>query len=135
MTSKLPVADSLLFTKRNILVELQQFHLTPEAYRYYKTLKDIIDNNSGFNAPLPAALVGNLFNSSDADECVLGRFTAASTSVRPLFIERIFIEENQLEDLLKTQPEGMEAPAVQVFTAPCQENRFRTSREPEGWID
>ena len=43
----LPVADVLLYTKENIVIELQQFSLTPKAYDYYRILKDIVDNNGG----------------------------------------------------------------------------------------
>lgn len=135
LISKLPVADILLFTKRNILVELQQFSLTPEAYRYYKTLKDLIDNNSGFNAPLPAALVGNLYNPADDEEIVLGRFTAASTRVTPVFIERVAVESEPLESIVKSQAEGEEVPPPIVITAPCIEGRYRTSKQPEAWQD
>ncbi len=133
LISQLPVADIALFTKRNILVELQQFSLSEEAYRYYKTLKDLIDNNSGFNAPLPAALVGNLSNAEDPEEIVLGRFTAAATSVRSVFIERIFVEEEPLEQIIIAQPEGDETPPPPVFFAPCIESRFRTSIQPAEW--
>lgn len=133
LISRLPVADIALFTKRNILVELQQFSLTEEAYRYYKTLKDLIDNNSGFNAPLPAALVGNLFNPDDPEEIVLGRFTAAAASIRSVFIERIFVEEEQLEPIIIAQPEGDETPPPPTFFAPCIDSRFRTSMQPANW--
>lgn len=133
LISRLPVADIALFTKRNILVELQQFSLSEEAYRYYKTLKDLIDNNSGFNAPLPAALVGNLFNPNDPEEIVLGRLTAAATSIRSVFIERIFVEEEQLEPIIIAQPEGDETPPPPTFFAPCIDSRFRTSTQPANW--
>src|SRR5690606_14002460 len=93
LVRNLAVGEVVLYTTRNILVELQQFSLSAPAYRYYKTLKDLIDNNSGLNAPLPAALVGNLYNPADSEDIVLGRFTAAATTVTPLFIERIFVEE------------------------------------------
>ncbi len=133
--TNLPVADIPLHTKRNVLVELQQFALSEKAYKYYRTLKDLIDNNSGFNAPLPAALVGNLYNPDEPEEVVLGRFTAAATSVMPIFIERINIEEEQLEPIIVGQAEGLETPAPQVFYAPCINSRYRTTSQPEGWRD
>ena len=134
-TRDLAVAEVPLYTKRNILIELQQLSLTASAFRYYQTLKDIIDNNSGLNAPLPAALVGNILNPDDAEEFVLGRFTAAPSTRNTVFIERFLIEEAALEPILITQPEGPETTAPQVLTAPCEESRLRTSIQPEGWID
>ncbi len=135
--AQLPVAEVLYYTKRDILVELQQFTLSEKAYEYYQTLKDIIDNNSGFNAPLPAALVGNMHNPDNDSEFVLGRFTVAATTTSKIWIDRTFIEEVPLEDELLTQPEGISepTPSPQVFTAPCSENRYRTGTRPEGWID
>ncbi len=135
-TTGLPVADILLYQKRNILVKLQQYTLGRDAYRYYKTLKDLVDNNSGFNAPLPAALLGNLYNPDNPDEYVLGRFTAAAQVSRDVFIERIGLEEAQLEDRIIGQAEeyGSVPPPV-TTSAPCISGPYRTAVEPEGWLE
>jgi hypothetical protein len=37
----------LLYTRQNIAVEIQQFALSSAAFQYFKTLKDLIDNNGG----------------------------------------------------------------------------------------
>lgn len=133
-TTGLPVADILLYQKRNVLVKLQQYTLGRDAYRYYKTLKDLVDNNSGFNAPLPAALLGNLYNPDNPDEYVLGRFTAAAQVSRDVFIERIGLEEAQLEDRIVGQAEeyGSVPPPV-TSSAPCLSGPYRTAVEPQGW--
>ena len=55
-----------------MVVVAQQWNLTPEAHEYYKVLKDILDNNSGLNAPPPAALIGNLFNPEDTEDFIFG---------------------------------------------------------------
>lgn len=41
----LPVADILLYNKRNIAVELQQYLLSESAYEYYRIIKDLVDNS------------------------------------------------------------------------------------------
>ncbi len=135
--SQLSVAEVPLINKRNILVELQQFSISASAHEYYRTLKDIIDDNSGFNAPLPAALVGNMSNPGNDEEFVLGRFTVAATTTTPIFIERIFIDGPPLETELFSSPEefGDGTPDPKVTTAPCGESRYRTSFRPEGWRD
>ena len=132
--AQLPVGEVLLYTNDNILIELQQFSISSNAYRYLKTLKDIVDNNNGFNSPLPAALVGNIYNPYDSEEFVLGRFTAASTSLVSKYVERIFIEEPQLEPRLVNSPEGLEVPIPVVITAPCYEGPYRTGIRPDGWL-
>ncbi len=131
----LPVAQVLLFTKEDILVELQQHSLSREAYRYFLTLKDLTENNAGFNAPLPATLIGNLSNPEDEKEFVPGRFTAAAATIRRIYIERQSIREDPLEPRIIPQQEGPEAPAPQVTTAPCVESFFRTRTIPTAWPD
>ncbi|MFX0555498.1 DUF4249 domain-containing protein [Maribacter sp. CXY002] len=136
--TNLPVGDILLNTKENMVVELQQFSLTPSAFEYYKVLKDIVDNSSGLNAPPPAALIGNLFNPEDLDEVVLGRFTAAASSVSSVFVERESITQAPLEtsDPIVLEPLiGSPYPPPATNFAPCEESKFRTAIEPNGWMD
>ena len=136
--NQLPIADVLLYTKADILIEVQQFSLSIAAYKYYKTLKDIIDNNGGFNAPPPAALIGNMFNPNDSEEFVLGRFTAASSSIASVFIDRSDISEALIEGsiIIQTETSPPVFPELSlVYTAPCVESRFRTGIRPEGWVD
>lgn len=136
--SGLEVGTLPLYTKENMVVEVQQFSLTPAAYKYYEVLKDIVDDASGFNAPPPAALIGNLYSVNDPEEFVLGRFTAAASSVANIFVERIYIDEGPLESLqpstISTEPtiaSPYPPPATQL--APCEESRYRTAIEPIGW--
>ncbi|AUP80442.1 DUF4249 domain-containing protein [Flavivirga eckloniae] len=141
----LEVADIPYYKKGNILVEIQQYSLSEAAYKYFKVLKDILDNSSGINAPPPAALIGNVFNPDDKNEIVLGRFTAASTTTKRLFIDRSNITESQIEPLPRevfretclistcTPQECEDMTCEPVKSAPCTENRFRTAFMPEGW--
>lgn len=143
--NNLPVAEVLLYTQENILVEVQQISLSEKAFDYYKVLNDLVDNNSGLNAPPPAALIGNVFNTSNSEEFVLGRFTAASSVIQTIFINRESISESVIEPsrpfksecnifcgiVICSSPEGCEFESIM----PCSESRFRTSIKPEGWID
>jgi len=135
-TTNLTVAEVPLYTKREILVELQQFSLTPSAYEYYKVLKDIVDNSAGFNAPPPAALIGNMTNVNDPNDFVFGRFTAASTATASIFINRNGIAEGPIEATIVeiTEPplNSPYPPPITLF-APCTETRFRTAIQPVGW--
>ncbi len=134
--SSLPIADVLLYTNENIVVEVQQLAISALAYEYLRALKDLVDNNSGLNAPLPAVLVGNLFNPQDPEEFVLGRFTAAASATEQIYIERIFIEEDQLEGRVFGifEDERVMSPPTTTNT-PCEESRFRTAVRPAKWED
>lgn len=131
-TSSLPVANILLKSKSNILVKIEQFSLTKSTYEYYKTIKDLIENNGGLNAPLPAALIGNMYNPQNSNEYVLGRFTATSASTKSIFIDRTQVEEFPIEKPIRS---SQEPPPDNVVEAPCEENRYSTLIQPEGWID
>lgn len=144
----LPIANVLLYTKNNILVEVQQFSIPPSTYEYYRVLKDLIDNNQGLNSPPPAALIGNVFNPNDDKEYVLGRFTAVAGSTKSIFIDRHDISESQIEVNPVRQFEvcdevcpreacvpGYSPACYEITRTTCEENRYRTAYAPEGWID
>lgn len=137
-------ANVLLYTKEDMVVELQQLNISPKAYEYYEVLKDIVDNNSGLNAPPPAALIGNLIDVDNDENFVFGRFTVASSSLAYLFIDRSGIDEAAIESTMLINREGCEVcppgsgcpiGCTPVPTAPCSETRYRTSLMPQGWID
>ncbi|MBM1104524.1 DUF4249 domain-containing protein [Aurantibacter crassamenti] len=145
IVQNLPVGDIQLYTTENLVVEVQQLSLTENTYDYYKVLKDIVDNNSGLNAPPPAALVGNMYNPEDEEEYVLGRFTAASSTTNSLYITRESIEESPLDPFNEFTSECEIFCGIQICHSPegcafesivpCSETRYRTAIKPEGWID
>lgn len=130
------VAKVPLYSKQKVLVEVLQLNITKEAYSYLKTLKDIVDNNSGFNAPLPSALIGNFYNNQNSDEPVLGRFTVASASYSSINISREKIAETAVDYFKSPQPEeyGDPLPPPLTYDAPCEENRNQTAIPPSEWI-
>ncbi len=132
----LSIGNLLLYTKENMVIEVQQIALTPAAHKYYKVLKDIVDNNSGINAPPPAALVGNMYNPDDSEDFIFGRFTAAATSTAAIYIERETITEDQIErtDELRFEDFGAPVPPPVTTTTPCSEKRYRTAIPPPGWV-
>jgi hypothetical protein len=136
MINKFPVGDLLLYTNEKMVVEVRQFSITPAAYDYFKVLKDVVDNNSGLNAPPPAALVGNLSNPDDDEDFVFGRFTAAATSSASLFINRDLIAESPIESsqvvVFEPQINSPYPPPITIV-APCSENKERTGVRPEKW--
>lgn len=136
IVSNLAIGDLLLYTRENMVVEVQQFSLTPAAHQYYKVLKDLVDNNSSFNAPPPAGLIGNMFDPNDSEKFIFGRFTVAAATKTSLFIDRSTITEEPLETRtsLNFEKFGDPVPSPSTTIAPCSETRFRTAIPPEAWI-
>ena len=129
-----------LISDNPFFVTVQQFNITQSAFNYYKTLKDVSENTSSLNAPLPTALIGNLFNPNNIEEFVLGRFTVASESNSSLFQNRKDLRDKVTNNasaygIKKIDPEiyGMPLPEPLTYFAPCEETRFRTAIEPQGW--
>ena len=132
------VGNALLFTKEDMVVEVNLFSISQSAYRYYKTLKDLVENNRGINAPPAAPLLGNMFNPNDDEDFVFGRFTAVATSQRYLFVDRSEIAEDQIERSygLILEPTLLSPlPPPPTISAPCSETRYRTAIQPPLWED
>ena len=123
------------YSNSDILVEILQLNITRKAFKYFKTIKDIVDNNSGFNAPLPSALIGNFYNVNDSEDPVLGRFTAAAGKSKSILIKRGGINAIFEAEYQYPQPEllGDPLPNPITYSAPCIEGRYRTAIKPLEW--
>lgn len=118
------------YRAQDILVELQQLSISESAFEYFSVINDLLTENTGLNAPPPAALFGNLYNPEDADEVVLGNFTAAAVSIKRIYIERETISDHPLTpDHDLTLENCLDCPT----TYPCMESFSRTSIKPTGW--
>ena len=130
IVSNLLVGKLPYISKQDVLIELIQFNISEEAYKYYKTIKDLVGNNSGLNAPLPTALVGNFYGITKPENTVLGRFTSGSSSLKSIFIERSNQTEQIIGEYLFLEPENFGDPIPDPITyfSPCNESNYRTSR-------
>ncbi|MAD30212.1 MAG: DUF4249 family protein [Flavobacteriaceae bacterium] len=127
--SKLLVGRVPYETKQNILVEVINLNISENAYNYYKAIKDLVDNNSGLNAPLPTALVGNFNGITNPESNVLGRFTAGSSEIKSVFIPRKQRTVRTLGNIKLPSPEayGDPIPNPMTYETPCEESVNRTA--------
>lgn len=127
--SKLLVGRVPYETKQDILVEVINLNISENAYNYYKAIKDLIDNNSGLNAPLPTALVGNFNGITNPESTVLGRFTAGSSEVKSVFIPRNKRTERTLGTIKLPSSEayGDPIPNPMTYETACEESVNRTA--------
>ena len=86
LVSDLIVARLPYISNQDVLMEVIKLNISEESYNYFKTVKDLVDNNSGLNAPLPTALIGNFYGISNPDQTILGRFTVGSSDIKSIFI-------------------------------------------------
>lgn len=75
-----------LFIKYSVLV--RQYVLSEETYHFYKSLKDINENTGSLFDPVPVILTGNLHNTVNPGQPVLGNFQVSGASEKRIFIHR-----------------------------------------------
>ena len=121
------------YKKRNILIEVIQYSLSQSAYEYYQIIDDLINENTGLNAPPPAALIGNLVNEEDPRDMVLGQFTATGVSSKRLFIDRSLIMAPPLRPDPPIKLEPCDNCPFDLRFFKCAESRTRTANKPLGW--
>ncbi|MEO0732904.1 MAG: hypothetical protein AAFZ52_08720, partial [Bacteroidota bacterium] len=100
------------------------------AYEYNRVLRDLTENGGGLNAPLPAALVGNLRDVSAVNTDVLGFVGVAAVAGENIFFNRDTIDGNPLPFDASIRPEPVMGNSAPL--APC-EGPNRTTEEPAGW--
>jgi hypothetical protein len=70
------------------LVSVRQSSLTPDAYRYFKLFQVQTQNTGGLADTPPTAPVGNVHNTANSKEVVVGYFTASGVFSKSVYIDR-----------------------------------------------
>ncbi len=125
----LPVGQIDFVGSGGLLAEVQQYALSRSAYGYYKVVEGLTEGSAGLNAPLPAALYGNMRDLSDRQSNVLGYVAATSLTTRRLYWNRDSIPGTPL---VGTRVPQLEPLAPSPPSAPCSGPNF-TRQQPEGW--
>lgn len=114
-----------------LLFDFQQYNISRAAYEYNLVLRNLSEGAGGLNAPLPAALVGNLADVSELRTPVLGFVGVSAVGLERVFIDRDTVDGESLPYQLDYRPEPVMPSPPQ---APCV-GRNRTPERPEGWLD
>lgn len=111
------------------LFVVQQFNITKNAFEFNSVIRELAEGAGGLNAPLPAALVGNLTDVSDRETAVLGYVGTAGVTEERLFIDRESFGGISLpfDGSILLEPARPSPPQ-----APC-EGGTRSRIRPEGW--
>lgn len=112
-----------------LLFVLEQFNTSRAAYEFNQVLHNLAEGGSGLNAPLPAALVGNLTDVSENNTNVLGFVSVTAVNTDRVFIQRDTIDGESLPydgsiNLEPVLPAPPQAPCVGVN---------RSTERPVGW--
>lgn len=134
------VAQIPLLQSNPCLVSLQQNSLTPGAYRFLKLIQDQAVNSGTLADTPPAPIQGNVVNTNDKNELVIGYFTASSTAEYRTMLWRKNIRNaavlNQLFKTIHNRDQVLEERSPErpyIPLAICKKNRSRTPFLPGGW--
>ena len=122
-------ANSTVYSRPGrLLFALDQYTVTQAAFEFSSLTRDLATGAGGLNAPLPAALVGNLTDQSELQTPVLGYVGVAGVST-----ERIMILRDTFGgESLSSGSEIIRDPARDAPFAPC-DGPNRSTEQPEGW--
>jgi hypothetical protein len=134
------VAQIPLLQSNPCLVSLQQNSLTPAAFRFLKLIQEQAVNAGTLADTPPAPIQGNVFNTNDKDELIIGFFTASSVAEYRTMLWRKNIKNTAvLNQLFKTihnrdlVPEERSAERPYIPLAICKRSSSRTPFLPRDW--
>lgn len=100
LTTRIPAAfiedNGLRFVDR-LRVDLKQYSLSPEAYRFLRLVKQQAEISGSIFDPPPATIRGNMISLENPDEVVLGYFIAAGEAVKRTYIAKGDLTFNQID--------------------------------------
>lgn len=145
------VAQIPYYSSNGCLVEIRQSSLTLDTYRYYKLVQEQTQNTGGLADTPPTALIGNVHNTANFKEAVVGYFAASAIAPMRYWLDRKQNTGNSPGLFLgltglKPSPEGLStdpntgrpkpSPTFRPTpTAVCVESDTRTPNKPIGWQD
>ncbi len=107
-------------------LEVEQQALSRDAYIYWKTVKQLLQNTGGVFDVAPSSVPGNMVCVTDPNEEVLGYFNAIG-------IERVgYMVDRRNSERVNCPPE-LPIPEGLPPCAPCVESIYRTGQKPRFW--
>jgi Domain of unknown function (DUF4249) len=138
--------DGKLLLKKNIgyvpfnffsgcLVEVQQMSATGGYYQYLELLKSVTSGSGGLVDTPPAVLVGNVKNTQNREEKVIGYFTVVNTTKKRIWIDRKDASKAGLSPISFINPSIPPPAGAPVTTKACTPSEYRTNVKPSEWRD
>jgi hypothetical protein len=117
------------------LIEVKQSTLTPQYYAFLEILKTQAENTGGLADTPAALLVGNVKNTNNPSQRVVGYFSVTNNSVKRYWMQRKDVSDAGYKTLSSVNP-PLNPPTptpANWFPIPCKPGRFRTPLKPWGW--
>lgn len=123
---RVPIAKIPYDSKDPYFLTITQQSLTENAYTFWKTVAQQINNSGGIFDKPPITIMGNIYSKTREDEQALGFFGASSIKSKSLFFDRRKVDKI---------PFGMNITyqKLNVSCRRCPESPYRTTSKPAGW--
>ncbi len=108
-------------------LEVEQQAISRDAYVFWKTIRQLLQNTGGVFDVAPSAIPGNITCLEEPDEQVLGFFSAVGISRVSYTVDRTASEFVNCPPQLPDRP-GLPAPCTT-----CEESIYRTPKTPRYW--
>lgn len=105
---------------------VEQYSLTKNAFQFWKTVSEQVNNSGGIFDKPPVTIQGNVFNTADSTEQVLGFFGASAVATKSIHFARNTIPKIPFGTPIIYQQ-------LNVKCVSCPDSPFRTTKEPMGW--
>jgi hypothetical protein len=117
---------------------IKQYTLSPEAFAFWNSIENQSLSGGGlFDAP-PTQIIGNIRNTSNDDEVVLGYFTASSVAKTRVFLLPSLVPEldHYAADCSTASGSPLSPPIVPPPSCcECTFLPFSSEQKPDFWID
>ncbi|MBS1947058.1 MAG: DUF4249 domain-containing protein [Bacteroidetes bacterium] len=121
-----PVFSSPIYWYGKHFIEIKEYSLTEAAYSFWEQYLGQTSRTGGILDPLPAPLLGNVYNQADRNDIALGLFSASDVYVKKIIIVPFSL---QLYWLKSTASQYIEQGDCH-YTYP---NSLPDNTEPLGW--
>jgi hypothetical protein len=80
-------------------IEIKQYSISQEAYLFWQQYLAQTDRTGSILDPLPAPLIGNIYNQADSTDIALGLFSASAAITKKIIIIPFSLQEYLLESI------------------------------------
>ncbi len=137
-----PIAKIPFYSDSPTLIQINQYSISKGAFDYYNLLESISQRTGTLTDTPPAPIIGNISNTGNPSEVVIGYFMATGSNSANYLIDRTpNLKEATFTSLvghtINYEPDlGPASPPLFEFRAPrqiCKEGKSRTPKTPLGW--
>lgn len=114
--------------KTDYYMLIEQQSISKDAYEFWETVDTQINNTGGIFDTPPATVRGNIYNTENPNEQVLGLFSAAAIDRKYFYVKRNYVSSPPPFPNIDTTPVQKQPDCY-----PCQESALRTTFMPPGW--